>query len=384
MPSLDGGARDQRLLLSPPDVGPRERELLSEALDSGWIAPVGPQVSEFEASLAAHCEVARAVALSSGTAGLHLALRLLGVEAGDEVLCSDLTFVASVNAVRYVEARPVLVDAEPGTWQLDPDLLAQALKERAREGRLPAAVVVVDLYGQCADYDRILAVCAEYEVPVVEDAAEALGATYRGRPAGSLGELGVLSFNGNKIVTTSGGGALVTDRVEWAERARFLATQACEPAPHYEHSDVGYSYRLSNLLAAVGSAQLETLEDKLAARRATNIFYRKALDDLPGVAFMPEADCGEANCWLTCLTVDPEALGVDREDIRLHLESRNIEARPVWKPMHRQRAYADCEVIGGAVGDDLFDRGLCLPSGSSLTDGDRERVAVAVREAAGY
>lgn len=384
MPSLDGGARDQRLLLSPPDVGPRERELLSEALDSGWIAPVGPQVSEFEACLAAHCEVARAVALSSGTAGLHLALRLLGVEAGDEVLCSDLTFVASVNAVRYVEARPVLVDAEPETWQLDPDLLAQALEERARQGRLPAAVVVVDLYGQCADYDRVLAVCAEYEVPVIEDAAEALGATYRGRPAGSLGELGVLSFNGNKIVTTSGGGALVTDRADWAERARFLATQACEPAPHYEHSEVGYSYRLSNLLAAVGSAQLETLEDKLAARRATNIFYRKALDDLPGVAFMPEADYGEANCWLTCLTVDPEALGVDREDIRLHLEARNIEARPVWKPMHRQPAYADCEVIGGAVGDDLFDRGLCLPSGSSLTDGDRERVAAAVREAAGF
>lgn len=384
MADVDEPDDGQPILLSPPDVGARERELLLEAFDSGWIAPVGPALDDFEAALRRRCDTGHAVALSSGTAALHLALRVLGVEAGDDVACSDLTFAASVNAVTYLGARPVLVDAEARTWQLDPDLLAGWLAGRARQGRLPAAVVAVDLYGQCADYDRLLAVCAEYDVPLVEDAAEALGSTYRGRPAGSLGAIGVLSFNGNKVITTSGGGALVSDRADWVEHARFLATQARDPAPHYEHSQVGYNYRLSNLLAAVGTAQLETLDDKVAARRATNAFYRKAFADLPGVEFMPEADYGHANCWLTCVTIDPAALGVSREDIRAHLAARNIEARPVWKPMHRQPVYADCELLGGGVGDDLFDRGLCLPSGSVLTDADRERVAAAVREAAGH
>jgi dTDP-4-amino-4,6-dideoxygalactose transaminase len=255
MPPGDYIDTQRRILLSPPDVGEREGELLIEAFDSGWIAPVGPQLDTLETALRDQCGVGDAVALSSGTAGLHLALHLLGVGCGDEVGCSDLTFAASVNAVTYLGARPVLVDADAATWQLDPSLLAETLADRARTGRLPAAVLAVDLYGQCADYERIGAVCAEYEVPLVEDAAEALGATFRGQPAGSLGDIGVLSFNGNKIITTSGGGALLTDSTEWAQRARFLASQARDAAPHYEHSEVGYNYRLSNLLAGPGASE---------------------------------------------------------------------------------------------------------------------------------
>lgn len=368
-----------RIFLSPPHVGTRERELLLDAFDSNWIAPLGPHVDAFEADLAARVGVAHAAALSSGTAGLHLALRLLGVGAGDEVWCSTLTFAATANAIVYVGASPVFVDADPATWQLDPGLLAEALADRRRTGSLPAAVVVVDLYGQCADYDAILPICAEHGIPVVEDAAEALGATYRGRQAGSFGQMAVLSFNGNKILTTSGGGALLSDGGDLIERARFLATQARDPAPHYEHSEVGFNYRLSNLLAAVGRGQLAGLDDKVAARRRVNARYREGLGDLAGIAFMPEAGYGTPNWWLTCLTVDADAFGASVTDIRLALDAADIEARPLWKPMHLQPVFRECAALGGGVADQLFAHGLCLPSGSNLAPADQDRVIRIVR-----
>ena len=368
-----------RIYLSPPDVGAEERRLLLDAFDSGWIAPLGPHVDAFEAELAEQAGVGHAAALASGTAGLHLALLLLGVEAGDEVWCSDLTFAASANAIRYTGARPVFVDACRESWNLDPALVAEGLADAARRGRLPKALVAVDLYGQCADYDALEAACAEHGVPLVEDAAEALGATYRGRPAGGFGRFGVFSFNGNKIITTSGGGALVSDDGEAVAEARNLASQAREPAPHYQHEKVGYNYRLSNLLAAVGRAQLASLDDKVAARRSNFERYRELLGDLPGLDFMPEADYGRANRWLTVLTLDPAAFGADRETVRLALAADDVEARPVWKPMHLQPVYADCRCLGGGVGEDVFARGLCLPSGSSLTAADVERVAELVR-----
>jgi dTDP-4-amino-4,6-dideoxygalactose transaminase len=368
-----------RIHLSPPDVGVEERALLLDAFDSGWIAPQGPHVEAFEREMAARVGVADAAALSSGTAALHLALCILGVGPGDEVLTSTLTFAASANAIAYCGATPVFVDADRATWQIDPELLAVALDERARRGRPPAAIVAVDLYGHCVDYDRILSPAAELGVPVIEDAAEALGATYRGRAAGALGAMGVLSFNGNKIITTSGGGMLLTDRAAWAARARFLATQARDAAAHYQHSTIGFNYRMSNLLAAVGRAQLRSLDAKVDARRRVFARYREHLADLDGVAFMPEARYGRANRWLTCLTIDPEAFGASRDDVCRTLADQGIEARPVWKPMHLQPVFADRPRVGGAVAADLFAHGLCLPSGSSLTDAQQERVIATVR-----
>lgn len=366
-----------RILLSPPDVGPADREALLRGFDTGWIAPLGPEVDAFEAELAAATGVGHAAALASGTAGLHLALLLLGVRPGDRVLVSDLTFAATANAIAYAGAQPVFVDSDRTSWNMDPDRLAEALDAGDRY----AACIVVDLYGQCADHDRIAQVCAEHDVPVVEDAAEALGATYKDRPAGSFGAMGVLSFNGNKVITTSGGGALLTDREEWAARARWLASQARDPAPHYQHSEIGFNYRLSNLLAALGRSQLADLERRVEVRRAHNAAYRDGLGDIPGVSFMPEADGCRSTFWLTTLTIDQALAGVDREAVRRHLDDRGIEARPVWKPMHLQPVFADAPVVGGAVSAALFADGLCLPSGSTLTDGQRDRVVAAVREA---
>jgi dTDP-4-amino-4,6-dideoxygalactose transaminase len=364
----------RRVFLSPPDVGPNERALLLDAFDSNWIAPLGPHVDAFEREVAAYAGVDHAAALSSGTAGLHLALQILGVGPGDEVLTSTLTFAATANAIRYVGASPVFIDSEAATWNMDPALLEEELTRLAAAGRLPKAVLVVDLYGQCADYAPIAEVCARFSVPIVEDAAEALGATYAGKPAGSFGVMGVFSFNGNKIITTSGGGMLVSNNATWIARARHLATQARDPAPHYEHTDIGFNYRLSNLLAAVGRGQLESLPVKIGKRRRNNELYREALGELPGFSFMPESTKGVSNCWLTCITVDPARAGVDREVIRKHLESLDIEARPVWKPMHLQPVFSACRAVGGEVSAQLFRDGLCLPSGSSLTDEDRARV----------
>jgi pyridoxal phosphate-dependent aminotransferase EpsN len=363
-----------RIYLSPPDMGTEERELLIEAFDSNWIAPLGPHVDAFEREFAAAVGVPYAVALSSGTAALHLALLVSGVGPGDEVLTSTLTFSATANAITYVGAGPVFIDSERRSWNMDPGLLVEELDACARRGRLPKAVLPVDLYGQCADLEPIRAACRRHGVVLIEDAAEALGASYQGQAAGTLGDLAAFSFNGNKIITTSGGGMLVSSRRDWIDLARQLSTQARDPAPHYQHSRIGYNYRLSNLLAAVGRGQLRLLPDRVAARRATNQAYREQLGQVPGIEFAPEASFGRATFWLTCLTVDPDRFGATREDIRVHLEKQDIEARPVWKPMHLQPVFAGCRVRGGAVAEELFAKGLCLPSGSSLTHADRQKV----------
>jgi len=363
-----------RVYLSPPDVGDEERRAVVEAIDSGWIAPLGPHVDAFERDLAARIGVPHAVALSSGTAALHLAMLLVGVRSGDDVLVPTFTFVASASAALYIGARPVLVDCDPDTWQIAPDLVAEDLRSRARRGRLPTAVVAVDLYGQSADYGQLVPLCEEYEVPLIEDAAEALGATYRGAPAGSFGVAGVFSFNGNKIITTSGGGMLVSRSAALVERARHLATQAREPEAHYEHVDLGYNYRMSNLLAAIGVAQLQGLDRRMARRHAINEAYRGALGGVAGITFMPRADYGEPNDWLTCIRVDPDHYGVGREELRLALEAQDIEARPTWKPLHLQPLLVDNPVLGGGEAARIFEQGLCLPSGSSLSDTDLARV----------
>jgi dTDP-4-amino-4,6-dideoxygalactose transaminase len=373
---------DTRIYLSPPDVSDVERKLLLAAFDSNWVAPVGPDLDAFEAQVAGLVGVRHAVALSSGTAALHLALVAAGVRRGDTVLVPSFTFAASANAVTYLGARPVFLDSTADNWNVDPGLVADELRSRAERGALPRAVITVDMYGQCADYDPLLAACDRYGVALIEDAAEALGASYRDRPAGSFGLAGVLSFNGNKIVTTGGGGMLVTDDSRVAKQTRHLATQAREPVPHYEHRAVGYNYRLSNLLAAVGRGQVQRLDDLVAARRQTARYYRAGLGDLPGLTFMPIADYGTPNWWLTCLLVDADRFGAGRDRILAHLSGKNIEARPAWKPMHLQPVFQDCVMRGGAVSADLFRRGLCLPSGSALTDHDRERVVDAVRAVA--
>jgi dTDP-4-amino-4,6-dideoxygalactose transaminase len=310
---------------------------------------------------------------------LHLALLLLGVEPGDEVLMPSFTFIATAAAATHLGARPVFLDSTADNWTIDPALVAEELAARSRSGQPPAALVTVDLYGQSADYDAILPLCEAAGVPVLADAAEALGATYRGTPAGAFGDAAVFSFNGNKIITTSGGGMLVSRSASLVSQARHLATQARDPFVHYEHSTVGYNYRLSNLLAALGRAQLHSLDERIARRRAINEEYRAGLGDLDGISFMPVADYGEPNWWLTCMLIDPQRFGADREEIRLALEREDIESRPTWKPMHLQPVFAEARVVGGACCAAVFERGLCLPTGSSLSDADLARVIEAVR-----
>lgn len=370
-----------RVYLSPPHVFGQEEQLVAEAFRSNWIAPLGPHVDAFEAELAASVGAGHAVALSSGTAALHLALNLLGVSTGDEVLCSSLTFSASANPITYANGVPVFVDCDD-TWTIDPNRLEDALRDGDRRGRRPKALITVDLYGQCCDYDVIRPLCDRYGVPIVEDAAEALGSTYRGRPSGTFGQMGVFSFNGNKIITTSGGGMLVSHDEAMMRRARFLATQARDAAPHYQHSVIGYNYRLSNVLAAIGRGQLATLQARVAARRAVFDRYVAGLGGLPGITFMPEAAYGLGNRWLTCLTIDAVQFGGSREEVRLALEAEDIESRPVWKPMHLQPVFAGARKFGGAVSERLFADGLCLPSGSSLTAADQDRVIAVVQRVA--
>ena len=374
---------NKRIFLSPPFMSSHERELLLDAFDSNWIAPLGPHVDLFEKEVASRVGTREAVALSSGTAALHLALLLMGVDRDDEVLASTLTFAATANVITYVGAQPVFVDSNRETWNMDPALLAEELEARAKSGRLPKAVIVVDLYGQCADYDPIEKTCRSFDVPILEDAAGAIGATYRGRAAGNFGAIGAISFNGNKIITTSGGGMLTTNDREFAQRARFLATQARDPAPFFQHSQVGYNYRLSNLLAAIGRGQLRALDSRIEQRRKNFEFYRSSLSDLPGISFMPEINGGCSTRWLSCILVDPEAFGHTAEDIRLALEEQNIESRPLFKPMHLQPVFKQCRVVGGKVSEALYEQGLCLPSGSCMSDTDRARVVDGIRSVYG-
>ncbi|MGC4121302.1 MAG: aminotransferase class I/II-fold pyridoxal phosphate-dependent enzyme [Myxococcales bacterium] len=370
-----------RIHLSVPHMGGSEQRYVNEAFATNWVSTVGPHLTSFEAEFTQRLG-RPAVALASGTAAIHLGLRLLGVGPGDRVLVSDLTFVASVNPIRYLGATPVFVDSDPATWMMDPRLVAEALEELHRRGQRPKAVVVVHLYGQSADMDPILEACRRFDVPVLEDAAEALGTLYKGRPSGSFGAVGAFSFNGNKIITTSGGGMLVARDPEWVEKARFWSTQAREPGPAYHHLEQGYNYRLSNVLAGIGRGQLEVLDDRVRQRRAVALRYRDAFLDLPGLEAMPEAPYGLSTHWLSCFLVDAQALGVSRDEILRGLEYLDIEARPVWKPMHLQPLFRDCRCYGGAVSEDLFARGLCLPSSSNLTLGDQGRVVEAIRELA--
>ncbi|MET0554017.1 MAG: NeuD/PglB/VioB family sugar acetyltransferase [Vicinamibacteria bacterium] len=367
-------ASSSRIYLSPPHVGREERQLVEEAFDSNWVAPLGPQVDAFESEFAAATRGGHAAALSSGTAALHLALRRLGIGRGDEVLCSTLTFVASANPIVYEGATPVFVDSDEDSWNMDPALLAAELDDAARRGRLPSAVVLVHLYGQSADVAPILEACDRHGVPLVEDAAEALGARYRGRSPGTFGRFGVFSFNGNKIITTSGGGMLVSPIETEIARVRFLASQAREATPHYEHRTTGFNYRLSNVLAAIGRGQLRHLPERVAARRRNFAFYEEALRGTPGLSFMPEAAYGSSSRWLSVMLIDPDEFGATALEIARHLERADIEARPVWKPMHLQPLFAGCRAVGGSVAESLFRRGLCLPSGSALDDAQRSRV----------
>jgi pyridoxal phosphate-dependent aminotransferase EpsN len=367
-----------RVYLSPPHMGETELELVNEAFASNWIAPVGPHVDAFEREVATYLGVAHAAALSSGTAAIHLALRLLGLRPDEEVICSTLTFAASANPIVYEGGTPVFIDSEEATWNMDPALLGEELDACAARGRLPRAVIVVDLLGQSADYDPIRDACARYEVPIIQDSAEALGATYKGCMTGTQGRCGVFSFNGNKIITTSGGGMLVSDDGALIERAQFLATQARDPAPHYQHSTIGFNYRMSNVLAGIGRGQLRVLAERVAARRRNFERYKVTLGPAPGIEFMPLASYGEPNFWLTCITIDPERFGATREDVRVALAAYNIEARPIWKPLHLQPVFSHCRVRGGPVAEKAFARGLCLPSGSSLTDAELNRVCATV------
>lgn len=378
---LDRKEIDEQILLSTPHIGSAEREYVEEAFRTNWIAPLGPNVDAFERELVAIVGSRHGAALSSGTAAIHLGLRLFGVGPGDHVFCSTLTFAASAFPIVYLGGRPVFIDADAATWNMCPIALARAFEAAEREGTMPKAVVVVNLYGQSADMDPIIALCARYGVPILEDAAESLGAKYKGRHSGTFGRLGVYSFNGNKIITTSGGGMLVSDDPVLIEKARFLATQARDPAPHYQHSEIGFNYRMSNILAGIGRGQLKVLDDRVAARREIFETYRHELADIDVLTWMPEPEWSFSNRWLTVATMREDASLTAAELIR-RLAGEMIEARPVWKPMHLQPVFAGCAhfTAGDApVADRLFDSGICLPSGSNMTGKQLERVITTLR-----
>ena len=368
-----------RIWLSPPHLNGREGALVQGALDSGWVAPLGPMVDAFEADLSAAIGAEHVLACSSATAALHLALLTLGIGAGDCVACPTFSFVAVANAIRYTGAEPLFIGAEAQSWNMCPTALEDAITRSLRAGKSMRAIMMVHLYGMPANFDAIRRVADIHGIPVIEDAANALGSTSHQRACGRLGDLSVLSFNGNKIITTSGGGALMSHNKEWVSRARYLATQARDPAPHYEHSQVGYNYRMSNLLAAVGRAQLPDLPDRVARRRAHFEAYRAALSDVPGVVFSDEPAACFSNRWLTCLRLDGERKAgrpplPSPTQLCTAMARQGIEVRPLWKPMHRQTAYAWCDYVGDDLADQLFASGLCLPSGSSLTDAERTEV----------
>jgi pyridoxal phosphate-dependent aminotransferase EpsN len=368
----------KRIFLSSPHMSGNEQKYINEAFETNWIAPLGPNVDAFEKEIAAYTGVNEAAAVSSGTAAIHLALSLLGVEKGDTVFCSTLTFIASANPILYLGAEPVFIDSEPETWNMSPQALEKAFREAASNGKLPKAVIVVNLYGQSAKMDELTSVCNQYEVPMIEDAAESLGSSYKGKPSGSFGNFGIFSFNGNKIITTSGGGMLVSNDATAIHKARFLATQARDPAPHYQHSKVGYNYRLSNILAGIGRAQLEVLEDRVGARRSIFERYQQALSGLPGIQFMPELNGTYSNRWLTAMTIDEKEAGISVNQLIEFFAAENIEARPVWKPLHMQPLFKTVKYYSHfekqSVSEGLFDNGICLPSGSNMEELDQIRV----------
>ncbi|MES2808145.1 MAG: aminotransferase class I/II-fold pyridoxal phosphate-dependent enzyme [Bacteroidota bacterium] len=366
---------NSKIWLSSPHMGAQEFNFVKEAFDTNWIAPLGPHVNGFEQDLQNYTGAKHAAALSSGTAAIHLALIMLGVGPGDEVICQSFTFSASANPIVYQGAVPVFIDSEPETWNMSPDLLEEAINERIAKGKKPKAIIPVHLYGMPAKIREIITIANRYDIPVIEDAAEALGSSINGKSPGTFGKVGVLSFNGNKIITTSGGGALLSDDAGLVERARFLATQARDAAPHYQHSSIGYNYRLSNVCAAIGRGQMTVLDERVSQRRKNYGQYLKALSALPGVTFLAEADGMTSNRWLTTILVDPvKTNGVTRETIRLALEKDNIEARPLWKPMHLQPVFEHYPAYVNGVSEQLFDGGLCLPSGSNLEAEDINRV----------
>ncbi len=371
---------NEKIWLSSPHMGGNEQVYVKEAFDTNWIAPLGPHVDGFEKDLAAFTGTRHAAALSSGTSALHLALIMLDVKAGDEVLCQSFTFSASANPIVYQGATPIFIDSEKDTWNMCPVHLRTAIDDRIQKGKKPKAVIPVHLYGMPGKMKEIVAVAGEYGIPVIEDAAEALGSTLDGKACGSFGEMGVLSFNGNKIITTSGGGALVSDHADYITKARFLATQARDPAPHYQHSHIGYNYRMSNVCAAIGRGQMEVLPERVAQRRANYFFYTAALNGLPGIEFLKEPAGSFSNRWLTTITVDAAfSGGITRETIRLALEKDNIESRPLWKPMHLQPVFEQAPFYGDGTSEKLFENGLCLPSGSNLDKASLERVITIIK-----
>lgn len=375
-----------RIWLSLAHMSGQEQKYIQEAFDTNWVVPLGPNVDGFERDLEDFLglERGRVVALSAGTASIHLALVQLGVTRDDEVICQSFTFSASANPIAYQGARPVFVDSEPETWNMDPKLLRVAIEDRiTKTGKKPKAIIPVHLYGMPAKMDEITSIANEYKIPVLEDAAEALGSAYKGRRCGTFGEFACLSFNGNKMITTSGGGALVCRTAEEAKRTKFFATQARDNAPHYQHSHIGYNYRMSNICAGIGRGQMYVLEDHIKARRNNHAFYKEQLKDLQGISFLvnPNPDF-QSNHWLTCIVVEPSVAGFTREDLRLKMEEANIETRPLWKPMHLQPVFKDCPYYGDNVSEELFDKGLCLPSGPLLTREDLERVIDVVRQSA--
>ncbi|EOP12156.1 MULTISPECIES: aminotransferase class I/II-fold pyridoxal phosphate-dependent enzyme [Bacillus] len=375
----------KRIYLSSPHMSGNEQKYVQNAFDTNWVAPLGPNVDEFEREFASFVGVRGGTAVSSGTAAIHLALRLLGIQKGDTVFCSSFTFVASANPIVYLGAEPVFIDSEPETWNMSPSALSHALYEANKMGNLPKAIILVHLYGQSAKLDEILLLCHQYNVPIVEDAAESLGSTYKGKASGTFGKFGVYSFNGNKIITTSGGGMLVSNDVEALERARFLATQAKDPAPHYEHSEIGYNYRLSNILAGIGRGQLEVLEDRVRARRFIYKRYYEALSHMPGFYFMPELENTRSNRWLTTLTIDEKESGISIGKLLRILAEENIEARPMWKPLHMQSLFKEKQYYPHSKNEDvsqyLFQSGICLPSGSNMLAEDQQRVIQSIVKA---
>jgi dTDP-4-amino-4,6-dideoxygalactose transaminase len=374
---------NQRIYLSPPHLSGRELDFVKEAFSSNWIAPLGPMVDAFEREVCGYTGSANALALASGTAAVHLALLLLDVKAGDEVICSSLTFAGSAFPVVYLGATPVFVDSEASSWNMDPRLLDTAIADRIKKGKKPKAVIVVHCYGQSADMDAISAICSRHGIPIIEDAAESLGCLYKGRHTGTIARLGVLSFNGNKIITTSGGGMLLGHDAAEIGRAKYLSTQARENLPWYEHRSIGYNYRMSNIVAAIGRGQLTAIEERVARKRELFEIYKKELSGIPGIGFMPEPAWNRSNRWLTCITLSETQNGATTETVRLALERENIESRPFWKPMHMQPVFKGCPVYTNGLSEKLFSSGLCLPSGTAMSTSDLERIIGCIKHTIG-